>query len=92
MKKIFITVFMLVGLSAVSFAEENDTDLEKNNKKEAPKSVTIQREGEVSCMAGMTTCGKTYMGCFPDGPQEVQDEEVTIIMDLAEQELCGGSN
>ena len=90
MKKVFILAFMLTGLSAVSFAAEGETPkkLAQNDSKEVPKTISVKKDGEVSCMAGLTSCGKTYMGCFAGGPQEVDDVEVAIIMDMAERALC----
>ncbi|MFC5282480.1 hypothetical protein [Pedobacter alpinus] len=63
MKKVFIVTFMLVGLSAVSFAEEVNNDLDKKHLKEALKNVPLQKEDEVDCVAGMTSCGEGYMYC-----------------------------
>lgn len=38
-------------------------------------------DGPVSCMAGMTSCGTTYMVCFSE-PREVSDEQALSLWDM----------
>ncbi len=82
MKKILIVAVMLTGLSFASFADEvKQEENQKTSKNEKSKS-----DG-VYCIAGLTTCGETYMHC-DDTP--FGDDEEFIIYLLEDQARCGG--
>jgi hypothetical protein len=81
MRKILMITAMLTGLSFATFASENTL-----NKSDITTEEILVPE-DPYCIAGMTSCGQTYMHCF-DTP--VPADEAFIIFMLEDQARCGG--
>jgi len=73
---------MLTGVGIASFAGEAENVIKPNSETE--KKVVPE---DPYCIAGMTSCGQTYMHCF-DTP--VPADEAFIIFMLEDQARCGG--